>query len=80
MPEGGMLKLLIQLLNTWQVIAVTIVVVLSISLVNYVARTHHRPRLSKSKPVKAKKPAGEKPVKKKPTEAETNEELGLEEA
>jgi hypothetical protein len=78
MPEGGMFNLLIQLLNRWEVIAVTIVIVLYISLVNYVARTHHRPRLSKSKPVKAKKQP--KPVKKKPTEAETNDELGLEEA
>jgi hypothetical protein len=80
MPEGGMFNLLIQLLNRWEVIAVTIAIVLYIALVNYVARTHHRPRLSRSKPKKAKKPAGEKLVKKKPTEAETNEELGLEEA
>jgi hypothetical protein len=80
MPEGGMFNLLIQLLNTWQVIAVTIAIVLYISLVNYVARTHHRPRLSRSKPKKAKKTPAEKLAKKKPTEAETNEELGLEEA
>jgi hypothetical protein len=81
MPEGGMFKLLIQLLSTWQVIAVTIAIVLYMSLINYVARTHHRPRyVSKSKPKKAKAAQAKKPEKKKTTEAETNEELGLEEA
>jgi hypothetical protein len=81
MPEGGMFKLLLQLLNTWQVIAVTVAIALYISLINYVARTHHRPRfVSKSKPVKAKKQPAAKPEKKKPTKADTNDELGIEEA
>jgi len=76
-----MMKLLFSLLKTWQVIAVTVAIVLYIFLINYVARTYRRPRfVSKSKPKKAKPPAAEKPGKKKTSEKESNEELGLEEA
>ena len=84
MFSGEMMKLLFSLLKTWQVIAVTVAIVLYIFLINYVARTYHRPRfVSKSKPKKAKPPAAEKPGKadkKKTSEKESNEELGLEEA
>ena len=78
-----------QLVSTWQVIVVTVVLVLFIFLINYVSRPHHKPLfVSKAKPQKAKpqktKAAGkpEKPVKKekKKSPAETiNDELGLEE-
>ena len=43
-------NLLIQVLTSWQVLAVTVVLVLYIFLVNYVARIYHRRR----QPPKAK--------------------------
>jgi len=48
-------ELLIQVIQSWQVIAVTIALVLFINLVGYVARSYRRPRsVSKSKPKKVK--------------------------
>jgi Na+-transporting methylmalonyl-CoA/oxaloacetate decarboxylase gamma subunit len=48
-------ELLIQVVQSWQVIAVTIALVLFMYLVGYVARSYHHPRsVSKSKPKKAK--------------------------
>jgi hypothetical protein len=48
-------ELLIQVIRSWQVIAVSVALVLYIYLVKYVSRTYHRPRMSKSKPRRAKK-------------------------
>jgi len=52
-------KLLVQVISSWQVLAVTGVLVVYISLVNYVARLYHRhhrpivmPRIKKLKPGK----------------------------
>jgi hypothetical protein len=50
-------ELLSQVITSWQVLAVTGAVVLYMCLVNYVARTYHRPRLSKSKPKRKKEKA-----------------------
>lgn len=77
-----LIGLLLQVLKSWQVIAITIAIVLYISLVSYVARAYHRPRaVSKSKPKKKKAEAA---LAAGPEEAaagsDTNEELGLEEA
>jgi hypothetical protein len=50
-------ELLIQVVQSWQVIAVTIALVLFMYLVGYVARSYHRPRsVSRSKPKKVKSP------------------------
>ena len=50
-------ELLLQVITSWQVIAVTIGLVLFMSLVSYVARRYHRPAsVSKSKPKKVKPP------------------------
>jgi len=50
--------LLPQVISSWQVLIVTAALVLYTWLVNYVARTYHRPHLSKSKPKRKKvKPA-----------------------
>jgi len=63
-------NLLFQVIKSWQVIAVTIAVVLYISLVNYAARAHHKPvSVSKLKPKKKEKK--EKPKKEKPGSKET---------
>jgi hypothetical protein len=77
------IDLLLQVLKSWQVIAVTIAIILYMSLVSYVARTHHRPRASKAKAkTKTKKqkaaPAG--PEEVAGSGDDVNNELGLEEA
>jgi hypothetical protein len=48
-------ELLIQVIKSWQVIAVSLVLVLYIYLVKYVSRRYHRPRMSRSKPKRARK-------------------------
>ena len=76
-----MINLAIQLISTWQVIAVTVVLVLFVFLINYVAKPHHQPLfVSKAKPKKAKSAAkAEKTDKKKSADEAINDELGLEE-
>jgi len=55
-------ELLPQIITSWQVIVISIALVLYMWLVNYVARTYHRPRfISKSKP-KRKKAEAAPPV------------------
>jgi hypothetical protein len=76
MYSGGMVDLVIQLIKTWQVIAVTVAIVLYVFLINYVARSYHRPRsVSKSKPKKVKTPK----EKKKPAGGNDGDGLDLEE-
>jgi hypothetical protein len=48
-------ELLYQVIKSWQVIAVSVALVFYIYLVKYVSRTYHRPRMSRSKPKRAKK-------------------------
>ena len=77
------LSLLIQVVRSWQVIAITVAIVLYISLVSYVARMYHSPRFT-SKTSKRKKKKGENaeaaPAAAGPViEDSSNEELGLEE-
>ncbi|GHV95427.1 hypothetical protein AGMMS50293_17470 [Spirochaetia bacterium] len=73
--------LLIQVVKSWQVIAVTVAIVLYMSLVSYVARMYHRPHASRSKSKKKQKAA---PAAAGPEEtgigSDSNDELGLEEA
>ena len=67
-------ELLPQVIRSWQVIAVTIAIVLYICLVNYVARTHHRPNfVSKTKPKKAKAKPAPKPAEEEDIELFTEE-------
>jgi len=73
-----------QIIKSWQVIAVSIVIVLYLKIVSYVSRSYHQPRQTKVKKEKVK------PEKAAPAPAETpekadsgsgsDEELGLEEA
>ena len=81
MVSDELMELLIQVVKSWQVIAITVALVLYMFLVNYVARTYHRPSyVSKSRPQKSKKKAvsAAKPAKKSEKES-TNDELGLSE-
>ena len=67
-------SLLFQVIKSWQVIAVSIVLILYMSLVSYAARAHHKPAsVSKTKPKKIKKAkTAEKP--KEPAEPATTEQ------
>ena len=76
-----LIELLFQVIQSWQVIAITIALVAYMFLVNYVARSYHRPRaVSKTKPKKLK---AAEVVKSGPNVAadntDSNEALGLEE-
>ena len=64
--------MLVQVISSWQVLAVTVVLVIYISIVNYVARLRHR---------SPDKPLIRKPRRKKSevTTSPEAEELGLEE-
>ena len=67
-------KLLVEVIRSWQVIAVTIALVIYVFIINYAARTHHpirRPR--KASKLKAKEVIPETPAASEP------DELGLEE-
>jgi len=55
MFSGNIMNLIYYVITSWQVIAVTVAIVLYIFLINYVTRPYRRPRfVSKSKPQKAK--------------------------
>jgi Tfp pilus assembly protein PilO len=67
-------NLLIQVITSWQVIAVTIVIILYFFLVSYVAKVYHRrPRKAKTSLSKKKEAKSEEPV------LDESDELGLEE-
>ena len=70
--------MLIQVITSWQVIAVTLVIVIYFSIVSYVARVHHRsnrrPPTFRSKTPKSKAKKAEAAV------PDENDELGLEES
>jgi hypothetical protein len=58
MFSDGLMGLLVQVVMSWQVIAITVALVLYMFLVGYVSRTYHRPSfVSKSRPQKSKKEA-----------------------
>jgi flagellar biosynthesis/type III secretory pathway M-ring protein FliF/YscJ len=84
MTSKEIMPLLLQVIKSWQVIAVTVAIVLYMFLVSYVARTYHRPRaVSKNKPQKKKTAAAvaaAAPEEVVSSSADTNEELGLEES
>jgi len=69
-------NLLIQVIKSWQVIAVSIAIILYISLVNYASRAHKKPAfVSKLKPKKKeKKEKKEKPKKDKSASKEDEDE------
>jgi hypothetical protein len=86
MLSKEMAALLIRVITAWQVIAVTVVFILYVFLVSYVARLYRRPRpisMFSSKP-KAKKNKSPPPAVSENSEEETGEvtddELGLEES
>ena len=83
MFQSEMMALLLQVVKSWQVIAVTVALVLYMFLVNYVARIYHRPRsVSHSKPRRlgaSKAKALKNATPEVADSANSNEALGLEE-
>ena len=79
MYPGGIIALLKEVITSWQVIAVTIAIILYLQIVFYAAKSYHRPRVKKIR-LKRSKP---EPAAAGPEETEagvdSNEELGLEE-
>ena len=69
--EGGFRELIIQVISSWQVIAVTVSIAFYVFLVNYASRSHYRKR----------SPLPAKPKKiKAPKEGKVDDsDLGLEE-
>jgi heme/copper-type cytochrome/quinol oxidase subunit 2 len=84
MSAKEMIALLIQIISSWQVIVVTVVFILYIFLVSYVARLYHRPRSIPVFPARVKgKKKKAAPAASESDEDEsaenTDDELGLEE-
>lgn len=74
-------ELIIQVLTTWQVIAMTVVLILYYFLVSYAARTYRRPRLTAPPAIKALKERKERKPRapKGEPDVETgDDDLGLE--
>ena len=69
-------NLLIQVITSWQVLAVTVVLVLYVFLINYVSRSYYR-RRSRSPVAKVKTRVKSEPPKVPPPEE--SDDLGLEE-
>jgi hypothetical protein len=82
MFSGEMIAILLEVLRSWQVIAVTIAVLLYVFLVRYVARLYYRrPFSMHSSKRKKKKSAAPVPAESTGEESESDvndDELGLE--
>jgi hypothetical protein len=77
------IAMLKEVIFSWQVIAVTIAIVLYLKIVFYTARSYHRPRVKLSEKIKFKKKKSEpEPVLADDGESESdsNNDLGLEES
>ena len=73
-------RILAQVVTSWQVIAVTIVLVIYVFLINYVSRIHQkRPRLPSLSRKKSKSSETPLPAAASPAAKTDSEELGLEE-
>jgi flagellar biosynthesis/type III secretory pathway M-ring protein FliF/YscJ len=72
------IALLIAVISSWQVIAITIVIVLYFLLVTYVARLYRRPRAMSARPSKPHKKEKAAPAPAETPEAAADDELGLE--
>jgi len=82
MFPGGIVALLKQVITSWQVIVVTLGFILSVFIINFVARSHHRMRKVKKlsfKKKKAKPAAAAGGIDEMPAASSSNDELGLEE-
>jgi len=81
MFPGGVIELLKLVISSWEVIVVTVAFILYVFIVNYTARSYHRPRAAKKLSLKTKKPkpAAAAGDSGKASSSNSNDELGLEE-
>jgi len=82
MFPGGIVALLKQVITSWQVIAVTLGFIVSVFIINFVARSNHRRRTVKKLSFAKKKPkpaAAAGDIAVTPSSTNSNDELGLEE-
>jgi hypothetical protein len=70
--------LLSEVISSWQVIAITVALVLYLNIVFYVARAYHRPRRKLSERIKFKRKS--KPAAGEEAVTGSSDELGLEES
>jgi len=81
MESVSVFELIKQVLSSWQVIAVTIALILYLKIVFYAARSYHRPRVLKKINFRRKKSKPEAAVLDESLpDSNPNDELGLEEA
>lgn len=82
MDTLSLFELLKQVVTSWQVIAVTIALLVYLNIVFYVSKAHHRPRAISKISIKRKKPKPEaqEGPEEAPTGSNDNDELGLEES
>jgi hypothetical protein len=74
-----MMDIFIKVVSSWQLILTTVVLVLYCMLLNYVTRTHHRPRADFSFSSKPKKAKAEKTAASEVPKDSGDDDLGLEE-
>jgi len=79
MPSKELVPLLIQVISSWQVILVTIAVILYFSLILFVARTSGRSRYATSLASRPKTKKRKKAAAATTPQESINDELGLEE-
>jgi hypothetical protein len=79
MISKELMSLLISVISSWQVIVVTIAIIIYVSIVSSVARVYRRPRIS-SKPSKRRKKKARPSDAGPAIENSSNDELGLEES
>jgi hypothetical protein len=71
--------LLVQVITSWQVLAVTVVIIIYFSLVSYVARIYLNKRPRSRQPFLFKRKKKDQPEKTGPAIVEEGDDLGLEE-
>jgi len=81
--HSNLLEIVKEVVTSWQVIAVTLAILVYINIVSYVSKRYHTPRAAKVKKVKTPKqkakPAAQENLDDLPA-SDSNDELGLEEA
>jgi len=84
MPAMEIINILKNVITSWQVIVVTIAILLYISIVNNVSKSYRTPRVKKAPKVKKQKAAAaETPIEEANDDlpsGSSNDELGLEES
>ena len=83
MQPVSIFEILKQVITSWQVIAITVIILLYIQIVSHVSKSYHPPRAGSKEKAPNKKPAKPEPADSGPEEViasgDSNEELGLEE-